>query len=96
MEALGFCWKYYPSPNGLWGTEYPNGSWDGLVGQAQRKEVEIIVCPVITTRSRYKVVDFAKTVMKSFYFIIYQRPKVKPNIAGFVMPFTYEVKTKPK
>ncbi|KAL7648084.1 UNVERIFIED_CONTAM: hypothetical protein RMT77_001701 [Armadillidium vulgare] len=85
MEYLHLCYKIVPS--GFYGNKYPNGTWDGLMAQLVNNEIEAGVCPFAITHQRYQVVDAAISTITTDYSIVYPRPIVKPNYAGFVNPF---------
>ncbi|CAG2195718.1 GRID1 [Mytilus edulis] len=44
--------------DGKWGAQMENGSWNGLIGQLERRDVDLVAAPVAVQISRENVVDF--------------------------------------
>ncbi|XP_076095693.1 glutamate receptor ionotropic, kainate glr-3-like [Mytilus galloprovincialis] len=44
--------------DGKWGAQMENGSWNGLIGQLERLDIDLVAAPVAVQISREKVVDF--------------------------------------
>ena len=78
----------YPTDR-QWGVELPNGSWSGLVGQLERKEVDFVFAPLVKTVYREQVVDFTDFSLFSSYFVgIYKLPNIKTNAFSlYLQPF---------
>ncbi|XP_050692920.1 glutamate receptor-like [Eriocheir sinensis] len=74
-----------------WGQKYPNGSWDGMIGQLQRREVEFAVGPFGVTHLREEVCDFTESMHSENNAIFMVRPTLQTDMAGFVKPFTVKV-----
>ncbi|XP_071081479.1 glutamate receptor ionotropic, kainate glr-3-like [Haliotis cracherodii] len=54
--ALNFTYKLIEPPDGEWGTN-TNGQYSGLIGQLQRKDVDMVVAPISMSHDREKVMD---------------------------------------
>ncbi len=57
-SKTGFTYTLVEPPDGYWGGKV-NGSWTGLVGMLERKEVDIVVAPLSNIPQRYEVMEFA-------------------------------------
>ncbi|KAL9962089.1 hypothetical protein ACROYT_G031159 [Oculina patagonica] len=56
---LKFTYEIYPSPDGLYGGETKNGTWNGMIGELIRKRADVAVAALTITERREKVVDFS-------------------------------------
>ncbi|XP_046572369.1 glutamate receptor ionotropic, kainate glr-3-like [Haliotis rubra] len=54
--ALNFTFKLVEPPDGEWGTN-TDGHYSGLIGQLQRKDVDMVVAPISMSHDREKVMD---------------------------------------
>ncbi|XP_078382294.1 glutamate receptor ionotropic, kainate 2-like [Oculina patagonica] len=60
---LKFTYEIYTSPDGLYGAETENGTWDGSIGELMSKRADIAVAELAITEEREKVVDFTVPYM---------------------------------
>ncbi|XP_078382291.1 glutamate receptor 2-like [Oculina patagonica] len=60
---LKFTYEIYPSPDGLYGAETENGTWNGMIGELLCKRADIAVAALTVTERREKVVDFSVPYM---------------------------------
>ncbi|KAL9962102.1 hypothetical protein ACROYT_G031174 [Oculina patagonica] len=58
-----FTYEIYPSPDGLYGAETKNGTWNGMIGELISKRADIAVADLTITERREKVVDFTVPYM---------------------------------
>ncbi len=56
-SKTGFTYTLVEPADGYWGGKV-NGSWTGLVGLLERKEVDIVVAPLSNIPQRYEVMEF--------------------------------------
>ncbi|XP_076095691.1 glutamate receptor ionotropic, kainate glr-3-like [Mytilus galloprovincialis] len=56
--ALNFTYEITQPLDGKWGAQMENGSWNGLIGQLERRDVDLVAAPVAVQISRENVVDF--------------------------------------
>ena len=56
-SKTGFTYTLVEPPDGQWGGKV-NGSWTGLVGMLERKEVDIVVAPLSNIPQRHEVMEF--------------------------------------
>ncbi|XP_021355128.1 glutamate receptor ionotropic, delta-1-like [Mizuhopecten yessoensis] len=58
-SSLNFTYRMTMPADGAWGMEFENGSFNGLIGQMQRNEVDLIVAPISIQTNREAVMDFS-------------------------------------
>ncbi|XP_069103796.1 glutamate receptor ionotropic, kainate 4-like [Argopecten irradians] len=57
--SLNFTYRLTMPADGAWGMQFENGSFNGLVGQMERNEVDLIVAPMSIQTNREVVMDFS-------------------------------------
>ncbi|XP_060078728.1 glutamate receptor ionotropic, kainate 2-like, partial [Ylistrum balloti] len=55
---FNFTYDVMEPPDGDWGLELDNGSWSGVVGMLQRKEIDLVVASLNVHSRREEVIDF--------------------------------------
>ncbi|KAG7161542.1 Glutamate receptor ionotropic, kainate 3-like 3 [Homarus americanus] len=85
---LNFCYELVPIGPGGWGTILANGTWTGLMGMCHRGEVDIALGPLAINEERAAAVDMSVPLFYDQQVISYSRPKLEPDLAGFIRPFT--------
>ncbi|CAG0917713.1 unnamed protein product [Notodromas monacha] len=74
------------------GTISKNGSWSGIVGAVQRKEVDFVMTSLAISEDRAEQLDFAPPYEYSGFHWIQGRPKRTLSIfTAIFAPFTYPV-----
>nr|XP_027227208.1 glutamate receptor ionotropic, kainate 5-like [Penaeus vannamei] len=91
LDKLNMCYEFVVPADGLWGTPFPNGSWSGMMGMLQRKEVDAAVGPFAITLARASVADFSAPILVDENVPFFLRPKIEPDLFGFTKPFTLSV-----
>ncbi|XP_071548145.1 glutamate receptor ionotropic, kainate 5-like [Panulirus ornatus] len=84
-------YEFAEPSDGFWGAEYPNGSWFGMMGMMQRKEVDLALGPFAISLDRSRVADFSVPILSIDHTIFYARQEVSPDLLGFIKPFTASV-----
>ncbi|XP_052103578.1 glutamate receptor ionotropic, kainate glr-3-like [Mytilus californianus] len=56
--ALNFTYEITRPPDGKWGAQMENGSWNGLMGHLERRDVDLVAAPVTVQITRENAVDF--------------------------------------
>ncbi|KAK4321649.1 hypothetical protein Pmani_007564 [Petrolisthes manimaculis] len=84
-------YEIIPPPDGVFGGELPNGSWTGMIGMLQRKEVELALGPFTITRKREVVCDMSVPVAHDNKALFMVRPGIQSDMKGFLNTFTLEV-----
>ncbi|KAK3857794.1 hypothetical protein Pcinc_035975 [Petrolisthes cinctipes] len=91
-KKLDFCYKFtVPAKRNVYGRLLENGTWTSMMGQIQRREVDMggTIFSVTWIRSQY--FDFSEMLMIDEFNVLSARPEVKSDLAGFVKPFSYPV-----
>ncbi|CAH3015261.1 unnamed protein product, partial [Porites evermanni] len=94
-RILKFSYEIYTSPDGLYGAETENGSWNGMIGELIRKNADMIISDLTVTESREEVVDFSIPFM--FYteemLVKKQHSEGSISLLQFMHPFHGDVWT---
>ncbi|XP_063847807.1 glutamate [NMDA] receptor subunit 1-like [Scylla paramamosain] len=88
---LNRCIEYVIAEHPTGGVQTANGSWIGAVGLLLDHDVDFVGVPTTVNDQRLKVVDYSVYVDMDKQVIIYKRPSLEANIAGFVKPFNKTV-----
>ncbi|XP_063399364.1 glutamate receptor ionotropic, delta-1-like [Mytilus trossulus] len=57
-DGLNFTYDIKEPPDGHWGIPLDDGSWTGMVGQLQRREIDFVAAPLTVQAQREMVIDF--------------------------------------
>ncbi|XP_022787790.1 glutamate receptor 4-like isoform X1 [Stylophora pistillata] len=92
-KRLKFTYEMYSSPDGMYGAELENGTWNGMVGELVGKRADIAVASLTVTESREKVVDFSVPFMYYSREILIKKspPGGKIDMLQFMNPFDIQV-----
>ncbi|XP_071530822.1 glutamate receptor 2-like [Panulirus ornatus] len=90
-DKVNFDYEVVQSPDHLWGAPQPNGSWTGMLGMLQRKEVEIVLGPSSMSHQRETICDFSDPIVTDDFAILMIRPTLQNDVSGFLKPFAMEV-----
>uniref|UniRef100_A0A452ETH5 Glutamate receptor n=1 Tax=Capra hircus TaxID=9925 RepID=A0A452ETH5_CAPHI len=89
-KALGFKYEIYQAPDGRYGHQLHNTSWNGMIGELISKQ--IWPSPAITiTPERESVVDFSKRYLDYSVGILIKKPEEKISIFSLFAPFDFAV-----
>ncbi|KAG1666941.1 putative glutamate receptor [Nymphon striatum] len=77
--------------NGKWGSLLPDGSWNGMIGMLERKEVDIAVSGLSRTTARLKVADFSNTYLFNQLTFATIAPQEISKVQAPIVPFQKEV-----
>eukprot|EP00095_Tigriopus_kingsejongensis_P012527 maker-scaffold455_size166772-snap-gene-0.36 protein:Tk12527 transcript:maker-scaffold455_size166772-snap-gene-0.36-mRNA-1 annotation:"hypothetical protein L798_01404" len=80
-----------PEEREEWGTKNPDGSWTGVIGQIQRKEIDFSPISFTRTKLRSEVVDFALPIAQFHHRFFVQNPKNSFNWLAYLEPLTLRV-----
>lgn len=80
-------------PNNLWGGQWENGSWNGLVGQLERHETDFAVATLTVTFDRMTVMDFADIPLEYSDSVgLYKQKEAESfGMATITKPFSTDV-----
>ncbi|KAL9962101.1 hypothetical protein ACROYT_G031173 [Oculina patagonica] len=86
---LKFTYEIYPSPDGLYGGETENGTWNGMIGELISKRADIAVAAFTITERREKVVDFSVPYMHFTQDLLMKKPSSSGpiDLLQFMNPF---------
>lgn len=78
--------------DGQYGALTVNGTWNGMMGELTRHEVDLVIAPLTITCMRERAADFSKPFMKTGISIMIKKPdKQKPGVFSFMDPLSQEV-----
>ncbi|XP_068215730.1 glutamate receptor ionotropic, kainate glr-3-like [Palaemon carinicauda] len=90
-EKLNFTYSFYRPSDREWGRELPNGSFTGMIGMCQRKEVDVALGPFVMAWDRFQAADFSTTIHFDQYGIILPRPRREVDLSGVAKPLSWQV-----
>ncbi|KPP79706.1 hypothetical protein Z043_100692, partial [Scleropages formosus] len=100
-KILGFKYEIYQVADSKYGTQLPNGSWNGMIGELINKaslsrriscrRADLAVSAITITPERENVVDFSKRYMDYSVGILLRKPEEKINIFSLFAPFDLAV-----
>uniref|UniRef100_A0A3Q2QH07 Glutamate receptor n=1 Tax=Fundulus heteroclitus TaxID=8078 RepID=A0A3Q2QH07_FUNHE len=74
-----------------YGSQLPNGSWNGMIGDLINKRADLAVSAITITPERENVVDFSKRYLDYSVGILLRKPEEKINIFSLFAPFDLAV-----
>ncbi|XP_071517850.1 glutamate receptor U1-like [Panulirus ornatus] len=77
--------------DGQWGSILADGSWNGMVGEVYRNEVEMALGPTSITEEREKAIDFTVPFDFEPWDIMIPASQENIDLAAFMIPFSGEV-----
>ncbi|XP_029561697.1 glutamate receptor ionotropic, delta-1 isoform X1 [Salmo trutta] len=90
-KILGFKYEIYQVADSKYGSQLPNGSWNGMIGELINKRADLAVSAITITPERESVVDFSKRYMDYSVGILLKKPEEKINIFSLFAPFDLAV-----
>ncbi|XP_067682378.1 glutamate receptor ionotropic, kainate 2-like isoform X4 [Haliotis asinina] len=89
--TFNFTYEVSEPPDGEYGRIF-NGSWTGVVGLLERREVDMAVAPLTVTQEREKVMDFVYPYYYDTGAALYKLPdKMSKKWLTLIRPFKWEV-----
>ncbi|XP_076044658.1 glutamate receptor ionotropic, delta-2-like isoform X2 [Oratosquilla oratoria] len=86
-KSLNFKYSLVRPPDGAWGVTHGDGKFNGMVGQIQRKEVDIALGPFGVSEPRSKAADYTVPILVDYYTLLVQKAQPEVNPFGFLLPF---------
>ncbi|GIY37161.1 glutamate receptor ionotropic, delta-1 [Caerostris darwini] len=86
-QALRFKYHLKPSVDGESGRLDDNGSWTGLFGMIQRKEIDMALSTLSITEERTQVADFSDAYTSKDLTFIVEKPGALPARWALIYPF---------
>uniref|UniRef100_A0A8C1KW86 Glutamate receptor n=2 Tax=Cyprinus carpio TaxID=7962 RepID=A0A8C1KW86_CYPCA len=90
-KILGFKYDIYQVADSKYGSQLPNGSWNGMIGELINKRADLAVSAITITPERENIVDFSKRYMDYSVGILHRKPEEKINIFSLFAPFDLAV-----
>ncbi|XP_053805191.1 glutamate receptor ionotropic, delta-1 isoform X2 [Vidua chalybeata] len=90
-KNLGFKYEIYQAPDGKYGHQLQNSSWNGMIGELINKRADLAISAITITPERESVVDFSKRYMDYSVGILIKKPEEKINIFSLFAPFDFAV-----
>ncbi|XP_054898730.1 glutamate receptor ionotropic, delta-1 isoform X2 [Poeciliopsis prolifica] len=90
-KILGFKYEIYQVTDSKYGSQLPNGSWNGMIGDLINKRADLAVSAITITPERENVVDFSKRYLDYSVGILLRKPEEKINIFSLFAPFDLAV-----
>ncbi|XP_042871398.1 probable glutamate receptor [Penaeus japonicus] len=90
-QKMNFTYHFVRPQDHEWGRMLPNGSFTGMVGMLERKEVDLALGPLSVSWERYQKADYSTFIYMDWWGILLPRPRRETDFAGFLKPFTLEV-----
>ncbi|XP_067131590.1 uncharacterized protein [Centruroides vittatus] len=70
------------------GSKLKDGSWNGIIGRVQRKEVDLSTLSLCVTYDRFQVVDFTIPVTGDKVVFIVSSPRKLSKLTAIIRPFS--------
>ncbi|XP_045426665.1 glutamate receptor ionotropic, delta-1 isoform X2 [Pipistrellus kuhlii] len=90
-KALGFKYEIYQAPDGGYGHQLHNTSWNGMIGELISKRADMAISAITITPERESVVDFSKRYMDYSVGVLLRKPEEKISIFSLFAPFDFAV-----
>ncbi|ROT67309.1 Variant Ionotropic Glutamate Receptor [Penaeus vannamei] len=87
-KQLDFCYEYVLSRDRVFGSQFPNGSWNGLMRMLTEREVAMSGVVLSVDETRARAVDFSDPLHLEDQVLGYKRPVYEADVLGFVRPYT--------
>ncbi|CAL4058607.1 unnamed protein product, partial [Meganyctiphanes norvegica] len=84
---IGFRFEILRPPDGKWGLELSNGSWNGMLGMIHRKEVEMAIGPFAVSYARSRIVDYPAPLFILPHRLYLPRPTGQSDLSDYVKLF---------
>ncbi|VDI62980.1 Hypothetical predicted protein [Mytilus galloprovincialis] len=90
-QSTACRYQIVTSPDGEWG-RFVNKSWTGMIGQLERREVDLTVTPLSIQEERERVMDFTMGFFVDTLLIIMKKPDPnKTKWLRLIKPLRWEV-----
>lgn len=86
-KAYGWTTEHVVAPDRRWGSPWPNGSFYGMIGMVERREVDMAACLITINSIRATVVDFTFPYYFDTVRLLSNRPGYAPKLEVLAWPF---------
>lgn len=83
--------QYYSVPDGTFGVQQSNGSWNGIMGEVSKGRADLSVAPLGITSTRYAAVSYSTSFMDTGLSILVTKELDQDAPFSFLLPFSWEV-----
>ncbi|XP_018571126.1 glutamate receptor 2-like [Anoplophora glabripennis] len=95
-NLMSLCQRFYNFTKEVtisttWGYKKEDGSFDGLVGALERKQVDYGSSPIFVRTDRAKVVQYGRKTWTLGAAFIFRNPKSLSSIEGFIKPLSSSI-----
>ncbi|KAK3594265.1 hypothetical protein CHS0354_023655 [Potamilus streckersoni] len=91
-RIVNFTYEICLVKDGRYGEMLTNATWNGMVGELTRNEVDMAIAPISISSQRERVVDFTKPYMSLGISIMIKKTAVKEtSVFSFMDPLSYEI-----
>ncbi|KAK3583442.1 hypothetical protein CHS0354_025574 [Potamilus streckersoni] len=90
--TLNFTYNLVEPPDGVFGSVSPDGRWNGLVGQLERREVDMVVAMLTDQPERKGIMDFTYPFYYDYTTVLLKKPNTDKNKwKTIIEPFQWQV-----
>ncbi|XP_072312865.1 glutamate receptor ionotropic, delta-1-like [Eucyclogobius newberryi] len=86
-KSLGFKYDIYQVSDSKYGSQLPNGTWNGMIGDLINKKADMAVSALTITPERESVVDFSKRYLDYSVGILLRKPVERLDMFSLLAPF---------
>lgn len=91
-ERMDYDFEWVVPKSGKFGKKFPDGQWDGLIGDLYYGETDVVVAPLKMTAQREEVIDFVTPFYEQTGILIMMRnPVVETSLFKFMTVLRLEV-----
>lgn len=90
-KDLNFTYEVIESPDGTWGIDIGNNTWNGVFGQVVREEVDFAAATVSITAARQNAAVFSEPYFRDRSIVLMKLKKNNDQLKLYVKPFRIEV-----
>ncbi|KAI1704605.1 ligated ion channel l-glutamate- and glycine-binding site domain-containing protein [Ditylenchus destructor] len=83
-----FNYEIVPSFDDVYGTRMANGSYNGIIGSLQRREVDLACTPLVANEERQRILDFSQPLMQTSIGILMRQRSDDSCFSFLLRPFT--------
>ncbi|KAI1707238.1 ligated ion channel l-glutamate- and glycine-binding site domain-containing protein [Ditylenchus destructor] len=83
-----FNYEIVPSFDDVYGTRMANGSFNGIIGSLQRREVDLACTPLVANEERQRILEFSQPLMQTSIGILMRQRSDDSCFSLLLRPFT--------
>lgn len=87
-ELLNFQIQYSLTPDGQFGAQNPNGTWNGMIGMLEQRNTDMVISGLTVTHSRAQAIDFSFVLLEEPISLVMRQPDGQVfNVWAFLVVF---------